>query len=573
MEMQVKNRAWVKNALIVFLVILLILTFFSNTIMNRSLAEVATQGVMSGSITARVRGTGTVTASGSYEVKATQTREIRSVMIKAGQEVNQGDVLFVLGDGSSEELEKAQEDLRQLELQRKRTAASLPSYDYSLDEHRLEQAREKLDAAREAEALAYLALESNGNVPANLLKEANAKIEAMQERVDAAREALTEAQTAFADRQAEAQQRVDDALAQLNELLDNPPEETPAPAPSDDAEEDGEAQEGEAPAETGRSEYQQQLEDAEAALSAAQMAQAALDPATDAGIVKAQEDLAAAQEDLAAAQEEQDRLIRTAGSYADAYAEAQSARQELEDQVFEMEYNLNQQKISNGKSASSSYIELQELDYQIEKAKEALAALTGEEENTVTANVSGIIESVLFTAGNTPAKGDVLCTIQVPDLGYTLSFSVSNDQARRLRTGEEATVSNYWWGREIHATLSGIRTDPKNPQTNKILTFDVSGDVNPGTELTVSVGSKSQNYEIIVPNSAIRSDSNGSFVLAIEARNSPLGNRYYAKRVEVTVLAEDDINSAVSGELGWGDFVITTSNMPVKSGDMVRMPG
>ena len=81
MEMQVKNRAWVKNALIVFLVILLILTFFSNTIMNRSLAEVATQGVMSGSITARVRGTGTVTASGSYEVKATQTREIRSVMI------------------------------------------------------------------------------------------------------------------------------------------------------------------------------------------------------------------------------------------------------------------------------------------------------------------------------------------------------------------------------------------------------------------------------------------------------------------------------------------------------------
>ena len=94
MEMKVKNRAWVKNAVIVFLVILLILTFFSNTIMNRSLAEVATQSITSGSITARVRGSGTVTATGGYEVKATQTREIRSVMVKVGQQVNQGDVLF-----------------------------------------------------------------------------------------------------------------------------------------------------------------------------------------------------------------------------------------------------------------------------------------------------------------------------------------------------------------------------------------------------------------------------------------------------------------------------------------------
>ena len=73
METKVKNRAWVKNAVIVFLVILLILTFFSNTIMNSSLAEVSTQNVTSGSITARVRGSGTVSATGSYEVKAAQT--------------------------------------------------------------------------------------------------------------------------------------------------------------------------------------------------------------------------------------------------------------------------------------------------------------------------------------------------------------------------------------------------------------------------------------------------------------------------------------------------------------------
>lgn len=555
MEMKVKDRSWVKNAVIVFLVILLILTFFSNTIMNRSLAEVATQSVMSGSITARVRGSGTVTAAGAYEVKADQTREIRAVKVKAGQEVSEGDVLFIFGEGSSEELEQARESLRQLELSRQRTAAGYPSYDYSLDERKIEQLQEQLDAALEKEALAYLALENNGNIPASVLNEANAKVEAMQKRVEEARSALTDAQAAFADRQAEAQARVDEALERLNELIDNPPE--------DEGSED----------ESGKSEYQRQLDEAEAALQAAQMAQAVLDPATDPGIADAQEKLDSAQTNLAIAEQELSDLVSTAGAYADAYAEAVAARKAVEDELFSAEYSLNQQKISNGKSAASTSIELQDLDYQIKKAQEKLEQLSGEEGEEVLARVSGIIETVYYTAGNTPSKGDTLCTIQVPDLGYTLSFSVSNDQARRVRAGDEATVSNYWWGREIHATLSGIRPDPQNPQNNKILTFDVSGDVNPGSELTLAVGSKSQGYDTIVPNSAIRTDSNGSFVLAVEAKNSPLGNRYYAKRVEVTVLASDDVNSAVSGELGYGDFVITTSSMPVKSGDMVRMPG
>ena len=64
MEYKPKKRDWVKNAAIIFLSVLLVLTFFSNTLMNRSLPEVATQSVTNGTITAKVRGTGTVTAVG-----------------------------------------------------------------------------------------------------------------------------------------------------------------------------------------------------------------------------------------------------------------------------------------------------------------------------------------------------------------------------------------------------------------------------------------------------------------------------------------------------------------------------
>ncbi|MDR0948299.1 MAG: efflux RND transporter periplasmic adaptor subunit, partial [Lachnospiraceae bacterium] len=59
-ENRKKRRDWVKNAAIIFLAVMLVLTFFSNTILNYSLPEVAVQYVQPGNITAKVRGTGTI---------------------------------------------------------------------------------------------------------------------------------------------------------------------------------------------------------------------------------------------------------------------------------------------------------------------------------------------------------------------------------------------------------------------------------------------------------------------------------------------------------------------------------
>lgn len=57
---------------------------FSNTIMNYSLPEVATEYVQSGTITEKVRGTGTITASDPYNVSISESRVISSVAVKAG---------------------------------------------------------------------------------------------------------------------------------------------------------------------------------------------------------------------------------------------------------------------------------------------------------------------------------------------------------------------------------------------------------------------------------------------------------------------------------------------------------
>ena len=103
-----KRREWIKNAAIIFLSVLLVLTFFSQTIMNYSLPEVATQYIYSGNITDKIRGTGMIESGDPYNIELKESRKVESVLVKSGDEVQKGDILFVLADKESKELEEAE---------------------------------------------------------------------------------------------------------------------------------------------------------------------------------------------------------------------------------------------------------------------------------------------------------------------------------------------------------------------------------------------------------------------------------------------------------------------------------
>ena len=570
MEFKTVNREWVKNAAIIFLAVLLVLTFFSNTIMNRSLPEVATQMVSNGTITAKVRGTGTVAANGLHEVKATQTREIRAVMVKSGQEVETGDVLFVLGAGDSAELEAAQEQLRQLQSSYNTTAITSPEYNESAYNAKIKEAEDALGSAKASEEAAKKVYDSHTDVNNEALKQAIARLDAAIIVRD------------------EASKKLDAQVVPTKSLYDNPALELTTIDNTDpnnpvividktklstalqdkltarDAARDDLKTKTDGLAATPPTSTQEEVN----------AAKLAYDTAVTAVKVQALSDLSTiSTADVDAAQAEVDKrqaevaALSADDIYYQNYIKARDARVAAETAL----ESANSAKKSAYQASASVGVTLTDLAVQINKQKEKIKELSGDSADQVVANVAGTVVSVGCTAGDTKAKDDVLCTIEVPDMGYTLSFSVTNDQAKRLRIGNTATVSNYYWGQEIKATLTSMKTDPKNPQSNKLLTFDLTGDVTAGSELTLSVGEKSANYDIIIPNSAIRSDTNGSFVLAVRAKNSPLGNRYIAQRVAVELIAADDSNSAVSGELEYGDYVITTSNAPIKTGDQVRM--
>lgn len=542
MEEKSIHREWVKNAAIAFLSVLLVLTFFSNTIMNRTLPEVAAKQVVSDSITALVRTSGKVVADGSYEVKAEQTRAIRSVMVKAGDEVNTGDVLFVLGEGDSEELEAAQDTLRTLQSSYQRAAVSLTGSNYSVEEREIANTKKKLEAAEKTLNDINKKIDEESNASQDIR-------EAAKEKADDAKlilDNLTERRVNdIANKEAEMQAKWA-AYETAHTVLVNMQESGVA----EDSEEYIAALEADASAEatyqSAKTEYANLVNNPDPAITAAQS-------------------------EYDAAKAAFDRISDPTGKYRAEKEAAEQAVSDIDDKLLALKSSLAQKRAQDEVSAQLTYIELSDIGAQIERQKKKISELSGGGENEITAQVSGVVQSVNITAGNKAQKGDVICVIEVPDLGYSLTATVSSDQARRLRVGDTATVSNYYWGSQIVATLKSIQNDPKNPQQSKLLNFSLEGDVNAGSELKLSVGSKSASYDTVLPNSAIRSDSNGSFVLVIQEKSSPLGNRYIAVRQPVEVLASDDTNSAVTGGVEAGEFVITTSSRPINAGDQVRM--
>ncbi len=149
MEQTVKKRDWVKNAAIIFLAVLLVLTFFSNTILNRTLPEVVTRYVQPGSIDTKVRVSGTVSARENYDVIIDQTRRVASVAVRVGQDVSTGDVLFTLENSDSEELEAAKKELERLQMDYQRALLTATSADYARENRDIAQTRAALDKAKE----------------------------------------------------------------------------------------------------------------------------------------------------------------------------------------------------------------------------------------------------------------------------------------------------------------------------------------------------------------------------------------------------------------------------------------
>lgn len=657
-----KKREWVKNAAIVFLTIMLILTFFSNTIMNYSLPEVATQYVQSGSITAKVRGTGNVEATDPYNVVVKESRVISSVAVKQGDEVEKDQVLYYLEDKESDELKTAEKELGELELAYMKglfggtvspeiinKVSSGRTDSFSSYQAMVTDMQDRLQAAEKRvqdcqKAVDDITLQSTINTNDSTVSTIPDELEKDKATTDLAVAELMFNQEKE-ERVAELTKEINEVKYQIDDLdtlIKNAQSRADAPAPS-----------------AGNPSQDSVFKQQEAAVIAkitemAKISSSVTLTSPSGGNYPSENDVRNWYNGLpwkTMGEEDQKRCEALYGEYrtlVDQMNEtlsilneygsnnAQYARLEaLKDELTKLENKLaevNAITISSSEDAQDARMRLRDAERRITEidsankqtsvafqnrlanAESALknaqavyellkteqtelaadinaeldlaktnkdiadkkAEIAKLKENsigaTITAPVEGTVTSLAYVAGETTKPEEPAAVLQVAGKGYTLSFSVTNEQAKKVQVGDTAELQNAWYYDDVQAVLATIRPDPDNPSQNKQLTFNITGtSVQAGQSLSLSVGQRSSEYEFVVPNSAVREDNNGKFILIVESKSGPINNRYIATRVDVEVLASDDTNTAISAALYGYEYVITTSTKPVEAGKQVRL--
>ena len=650
-----KRREWVKNAAIIFLTVMLILTFFSNTIMNYSLPEVATQYVQKGTITAKVRGTGNVEATDPYNVIVKETRVISAVAVKQGDTVEKDQIIYYLEDAESDELKKAEDELEELQLAYMKglfgnnvssdvvsKVASGNTDGFSALQTKVTDMQNRLEAAKERvkecqdnlDALSLQSTVNTNNSTVNTIPEEN-EVSNATTKLEDAQTQETNAQAAFerekADKVTEINHQIAEKKNQISDL------ETLI----------ANAQKMSSESTSSTTAYTIAKEEVDRKISALVNLGLSSGITSEEGIknwynsinwgllsAENQKALEAAYGEYRVAVDNYNNIVSTLkdyGSHQGQLERLEALKDELTalesklakvngmtytpgDSVEEAKKRLNeatkvldektdankqtsvayQNQIANAeaalKTAQAVYellkeeqtVMLSDINAELDLAKASKDISEKEEEiaklkeksmgAAIKAPVAGTIVSLTYVAGETTKPEEAAAVIQVDGKGFTLTIPVTNEQAKKVQVGDVAELQNSWYYEDAQVILSAIKADPDNPGQKKLLVFNVTGaSIQNGQSLSISVGQRSSEYEFVVPNSAMREDNNGKFILIVESKSSPLGNRYIATRVDVEVLASDDNNTAISAPLYGYEYVITTSTKPVEAGKQVRL--
>ncbi len=752
------NREWVKTFAIIFLSILLVLTFFSNTIMNMTLPEVSTQYIQYGTIKSQVRGSGTVLSQDSYSVTTSATREVSKVAVRQGQEVEKGQVLLYLAETESEELQAARNTLDNLNYEYTKMlietsgnkALDAKRLELTQTEADLEETKQKLTDYQAAKALIEAAEENLKQAEKAVSKKENqiAELEAekaavgytpTEEEVILGKdtEVTLEQYTAASLQLDEADKKIDVAKSQLDTLKS---EQRNLQAQYDKVkrEYDDINAKIEKPLDTLKEEIKTSDRDIEALEREikyikqevyenkhnkdlkelydrfkrfqeiykdvkAQYDELLLDPdASSSEIEAAEEQYITAMENMESAYDDYDAVLTDKEVLTDSMERELAAKETqlkyaLEDnteikklltETEVLDKKLNEKKVVLTSAESALYDATSKVDIaqalydnasadkeslekslektrngykyvvykgyedKIDKEKEQLDALKDtrdqrneelndlKEQNTesegalkeqiknyerqivtiqgeieqaikdagdseklnqlelqrkkneidkatkeveklkmqytvaeITSPVSGIIDSVNISSGQKTTPDASLIDISLKENGYKMTLTVTQEQAAKLRPGIQAEITSYIpYGSQITATLAAIKNDTQNPSSRqKLLEFTIDGDVQPNENLSVAVGDKNASYESTVPNTAIREDSDGKYILTVESKSTPISTRYIAKRVNVNVVASDDTRSAITGDFQNYGYVIATSTKPINDKEQVKL--
>lgn len=163
--------------------------------------------------------------------------------------------------------------------------------------------------------------------------------------------------------------------------------------------------------------------------------------------------------------------------------------------------------------------------------------------------------------------------------GWKLKGELAEEDKDEIAPGTEAAVE-FASGRKAEAVIKSVNTSDESTQEGKekeaayVWYGTLPDEAESGEAETFTWKTEAESeeeYEQMIPISALREDMDGAYCLIVSEKEKMLGKVQIAKRVPVTVIEKDGKNAAVTSELGREDQVIVSSEKFVSGGDRIRI--
>ena len=574
MAMGSKRRAKVIKAMIAFIVILALLTFFSNTIMNLTIPKVMGSYASRGNLSYSNNARGTITVDNQTEVKGLEGRTVEKVLVGNYDLVKKGDQLFTLKPiEESSDLQSKKDSLVELQRAAEYDSRTDDSVDFSSYYDTINSCKESLSQAEDT----LDKVRNRDDVEAEnkaIIDEESVKAVSLEASVTAAAKTVEDLKKDIS--------AIDSQIAPLESQIQvyvalGTPTPTPTPAPGTSTPEA--VPEGASPTpipdldpdgiDRNSPTYEidklmfkiGQLEEQKKAISSQLSdAQARLDEAS-AALAECQGKIAEAKAEIAEL-----ATLPTETAAQNAVTAAQHA-------VTAAQKSLNDAQTQAGITQDKNRDLAEDREKQIAKLEKEIAELEKAAKITaITAPADGYVYNVSVYAGDSLTAKDIVAYI-IPEFDRVCSvtFEFTSQAAQSIYIGQALDVTS---GFIDGCTVASIKPDPKNPRGTRLVKCIVDGnDAWPGEEITVNAGKGNDNYKCVVPASAVNEDNSGNFVYVIQGSSTPLGDKYTVKRVDVTVEAEDGAAKAIKGE-GLDKYdvmIVIRSEKPLEDGQRVRL--
>lgn len=280
-----------------------------------------------------------------------------------------------------------------------------------------------------------------------------------------------------------------------------------------------------------------------------------------------EEEVAKAELELERAKNDRDINIEING------IELEKDKRIVEDAQAALEVALKQkekQEISNKELQEKNEIEKKsiDLDLSLKLNEYSRAENLNKIGNVIYAEQTGIVDDIFLKEGEKTTGSDVISIID-ENSKYIFESKIDKEKVKYIKVGDPVKLTLS--GKQIpidNVVIKSINIEADNVKLIADIPDNI--DITYGIEGSIKHSFSTDEYNKLIPLSALRSDSGQDYILAVSEKNTVMGKEKVAYRINVTVAEKNDTYAAISSGVD-NEEIITKSNKSITEGDRVRI--